>query len=548
MTDTKQDSQTESDRVVSLKRRSFLGTAGVAAAIGVVGVRPALADNKAQIGFTPRPGSNARGDLCYQKRVDRAHTNMFALVPDSVSNGDEMGIANFAAAYSKGLPHNAIGEVQPSAYIALQRACVTNNAAEWDAVQMGGSVKLVNPQSANSFQMEGADPSRLRAPAPAHFSSEQRAAEMAELYWMALLRDVPFAEYASNETAAAAVADLGRFNLFADISAQTLFRGVTSGHRNGPYLSQFLLKNVPYGPATMVQKYAAGAAGVDYATTLTDCLGLQNGQVPSQPAGALGEPHYILDGRGLAAFVHNDFPSQVYLNAALMLLSMGNAALDDGNPYQGFSNRAAFCTFGGPDILSTVSHISALALKAAWHQKWSVHRILRPEAFGLRVHQDLAGVKSYPINSALLNSTVLDRTLAKNGSLLLSQAYVEGSPSHPSYPSGHATVAGACVTVLKAFFKESFVLSNSVIPSADGSSLQAYEGAALTVGGELEKLGSNIANGRNIAGVHYWSDAVEGMRLGEQVAIAYLQDLRSTYTESFSGFSLTRFDGSQANI
>jgi hypothetical protein len=35
---------------------------------------------------------------------------------------------------------------------------------------------------------------------------------------------------------------------------------------------------------------------------------------------------------------------------------------------------------------------------------------------------------------------------------LLPMAFQEGSPMHPSYGAGHATVAGACVTILKAFF------------------------------------------------------------------------------------------------
>ena len=34
---------------------------------------------------------------------------------------------------------------------------------------------------------------------------------------------------------------------------------------------------------------------------------------------------------------------------------------------------------------------------------------------------------------------------------LLGLTYPEGSPLHPSYPSGHATLAGACITVIKAF-------------------------------------------------------------------------------------------------
>ena len=34
--------------------------------------------------------------------------------------------------------------------------------------------------------------------------------------------------------------------------------------------------------------------------------------------------------------------------------------------------------------------------------------------------------------------------------LYLALQYAEGSPTHPSWPSGHAVVAGACVTVIKA--------------------------------------------------------------------------------------------------
>lgn len=46
----------------------------------------------------------------------------------------------------------------------------------------------------------------------------------------------------------------------------------------------------------------------------------------------------------------------------------------------------------------------------------------------------------------------------------------------------------------------------------------------LTVGGELNKLASNMALGRNRAGIHYRTDGIEGLRLGEATAIRYLQD------------------------
>jgi hypothetical protein len=68
------------------------------------------------------------------------------------------------------------------------------------------------------------------------------------------------------------------------------------------------------------------------------------------------------------------------------------------------------------------------------------------------------------------------------------------------------------------------------------------------VGGELNKLASNIALGRDIAGVHWRSDGSEGLKLGEAVAIGLLTDLRATYSEDFGGFSLTKFDGTTLTI
>ncbi len=114
---------------------------------------------------------------------------------------------------------------------------------------------------------------------------------------------------------------------------------------------------------------------------------------------------------------------------------------------------------------------------------------------------------------------------------------------HPSYPGGHPAVTGACVTVLKAWFDETFVLPAPVVASADGSTLLPYTGPALTVGGELNKMAGNLIVGRSFGGVHPRSDNEAGLRLGEAVAIAILADERSGFNQTFGGFSLTTFDG-----
>jgi membrane-associated phospholipid phosphatase len=276
-------------------------------------------------------------------------------------------------------------------------------------------------------------------------------------------------------------------------------------------------------------------------------LAVQNGA--SAPVAATRDPvnRYIANGRDLAEYVHVDFSYQAFQSAALILLGYGGAALDDANPYKSITNQGNFVTFGGPMILDLVTRVAIEALKAAWYQKWLVHRRLRPEAYGGLVHHHLTGSRTYPLHRSLLNSAVLPLISSTYGSYLLPVAYPEGCPLHPAYPAGHATIAGACVTVLKAFFKESFVINSPVQASADGLSLIPHAGV-LTVGGELNKLASNISLGRDTAGVHWRTDGDQGMYLGEEVAIRLLRDHKLLNNEPFAGFSLRKFNGSTVTI
>jgi membrane-associated phospholipid phosphatase len=138
----------------------------------------------------------------------------------------------------------------------------------------------------------------------------------------------------------------------------------------------------------------------------------------------------------------------------------------DNSPYKGSTSEAAFITFGAPHVLDLLARTASAALKAAWYQKYYVHRRLRPEEFAGRVHNLKSSKADYPIHSELLQSPVLDKMFRENGSYLLPQSYPEGAPAHPAYPAGHAAIAGACTTMLKAFFQESFVVPGAVIAPA----------------------------------------------------------------------------------
>ncbi|TAN23999.1 MAG: hypothetical protein EPN33_04045 [Acidobacteria bacterium] len=87
--------------------------------------------------------------------------------------------------------------------------------------------------------------------------------------------------------------------------------------------------------------------------------------------------------------------------------------------------------------------------------------------------------------------------------------------------------------------------------SADGLSLEAYAGAdaaQVTVNGEIGKLCGNIALGRNFAGVHWHSDYFQGLLLGEAMALTILADQRPTFGEAFSGFVITKFNGTTVTV
>jgi hypothetical protein len=327
----------------------------------------------------------------------------------------------------------------------------------------------------------------------------------------------------------------------------------------GPFISQFFIQPFNYGVMPF-QGYTTTLPG-DFGTDVASFLNLQNG-APSPIPSENPDPNlkYLGVGRDLAEYVHNDVLYQEYLNAALMLLKM-HAPLNPGNPYApvgtALKSETGFITFGLPMIEVLVAEVMARALKNAWFQKWFVHRMARAEETAGLVHFTKTGQKSYPLDPTLLNSQAAAAVFAKNGNWLLPQSYPEGCPLHPSYPSGHATAAGAAVTVLKWFFDDSAIISK--LPSKptilattdDGSTPVAYLGGdadKLTVGGELNKLASNVGVGRAFAGIHWRQDFQQAMLLGEAVAINLLRDQAHLYNENYTGFTFTKFDGTQVTV
>jgi hypothetical protein len=152
-----------------------------------------------------------------------------------------------------------------------------------------------------------------------------------------------------------------------------------------------------------------------------------------------------------------------------------------------------------------------------------------------------------------LNSQAVAQARSQNpfGTWLLSQTFSEGSPTHPSYPTGHGTVGGACITVLKFFYDGTYVIPNPMVPASDGLSLQPYtesDADQITVNTELNKLARNISFGHGVgAGIHWRTDTDTSLLLGEAMALSYLRDKATTYNEKFT-VNITKLDGTIATI
>jgi len=548
----------------SLSRRRFLAvtgatSAGIAAGAtlgsGAAQAEPAH-DVSAGAGFTRR----ATGYAIRLQAANNAYARPF---PTQTPNGEE-SIPGYLASYTKGLPHNDLAEVDPAAYEALVRAINNGNASAFERIPLGtnNGRKLLNPRIVYAFDLQGPDSHGLAAPPAPRLDSAEFAGEMVEDYWMALLRDVPFTSYLDGpQLVLDACESLSRLSGFrapkenGRVTPRTLFRGFTPGDLVGPFVSQFLLKDFRYGPHWITQRQDTVQPGVDFLTDFAELVEVQRGAVRPN-ARDFNNTRYIQTARDLAHFTHVDVGYQPYLYAAVILLTSGlppAELFDPANPYINSRTQQGFGTFGIPHILTLLAEVDHRARKANLYQQWGVHRRIRPEAVGARIDVHLRqdpGRYDGLLNSELLESDVLDRVHSKYGTYLLPQAYEEGSPMSPDYVSGHATVAGACVTILKAWFNESTPFPDPVVPDETGTRLVPYRGAdrdQMTIGGELNKLAANIGTGRNTAGVHWRSAYREGLAMGEQVAIGLLRDQKATYHEDVS-FSLTRFDGTTIRI
>lgn len=567
----------------ALDRRKFLGGVGGATLAGVAGGLTGLTTLS---GVTATDGVAAADEIgpdnfaqrkfkAYQFRQHAALQEFLKPVPFHIPcNGDEDAYANKIGSYSKSLPHDPLtGEVDPVAYDAMVQALDDGDFAAMNAVPVPGVLKLLSPLAGLTFHVCGPDSRALVVPPAPELASDVRAAEMAELYWMALLRDVPFRNWDTDPLVAQACADLTNLLGYRGpldpstntVTPQVLFRMDAPGCLDGPYISQVLTRGFIYDGMTFAEmKMTTTLPGEDFITDYNEWINCRNGFPGGNPGfSGVFDPvtRWIRSLRDIGNVAGQDVIYTSHLRAILILRGL----LFEANPYTGSPAQAPFSNYGLADLMVRLAE-ACQSERHTWFAKWQVHRTLRPEDFGGLVHRNLTQGASYPLHSDLFNvSTVLPLVFnanlarnaarglgASNGTYLLSQMFRSGCPTHPSYPAGHAITAGACVTVLKAFYNEASLWPGPRKVKADGSGFDPYvpgvDGPPLTLGGELNKLAMNLTHGRDASGVHWRTDGLEGLRQGEELAIRILREARAGYPEPPSGWTLTKFDGTPVAI
>ena len=158
------------------------------------------------------------------------------------TNGEETDYGlGFAANYHKGLPHAVDGSVHAASYHLTVWVLARNETGAVETLPVGsnrrgvgspedppryttpatkngkpiGYRKLTSPFTGHVYERQGADSAAFAiAPAP-RLDSDELAAEVAELYAMALLRDVPFTAIESGGDPIGANGDTARVHVTA---------------------------------------------------------------------------------------------------------------------------------------------------------------------------------------------------------------------------------------------------------------------------------------------------------------------------------------------
>ena len=275
-----------------------------------------------------------RRDLDPDDNADNGDEDRFEFPPDP-PEPPSRDQRSFVAQHTKGMGHNKLGEVSPRSQYrtllaAVQPTVPPQPPSAFEAIPRGpASVEInrplrryVNPQAGVAFTLEAPDAPQsavfargtLKAepfpPAPT-LDSKQAAAELAETYEMAMLRDVPFTEFHAGTADPRVLEAAASLSAFADfrgpkittggpirVTAQTLLRGgvyfdeqdsqFNGGELVGPPVSQLLLIGTAIEPGQgLTRQFSAETRTTDGEGKTVIPPGTSNGLSVPRTAGRI---------------------------------------------------------------------------------------------------------------------------------------------------------------------------------------------------------------------------------------------------------------------
>ena len=224
----------------------------------------------------PRNGSEtARWDICpaqrerspqarsaaFQMRVDRAATGTTPM-QISLANDDELLCGRVGQPWA--LPHDDLGHPDPEAFAALVHD-LRDGGPGTTLPRSAGKGTAPQPQGGLSFEFCGYDSNQTIVPPAPAFASAWRAGEMVEVYWAALLRDVPFT--GGTPPGRAGLRDLSRLSDFRGpkdgglVTPYTIFRAPYTGAVDGPSSRNSCSRTSPSGRSSTRSRCGCSCRG-----------------------------------------------------------------------------------------------------------------------------------------------------------------------------------------------------------------------------------------------------------------------------------------------
>ena len=433
----------------------------------------------------------------------------------------------------------------------------------------------------------------LQLPAAPRMGPAELAAELAELYALALVRDLPFEllqdphceiwiDASTHFTLHELLCELRSLSWFNDqalpfpgpvqtvlcsrtvcgdadqrrglrlngdgqLTLRSLFRGVVA-HR-GPQirLSTLHVTDRPScaetEPSTPPEADAPMSQWLGWIERCSGASLVQRGHA-GQGQEAITTP------RALVARLNSSHPGRIYFNAALRLLGR-RAPLDPG------LEAALPGAVSAQSLLSMMAECAERAYTAAMRMQGRADRLSRPAVTAARITALLAREDQLGDSTSELAACAgelagktphllhwvdrmnrAQRGPRGEGPDLHLPSLHDDRPSHRADHVAKAVVAGALSTLLKAVFDSRRHARLRMVGS---------QGAGIDIGAEADRLAADVALARSVSGTFFQAENYRDLRLGEAIACHVLRRRLEAQGQSLSlGFS--NFDGQLVDL